>query len=67
MITVKKRIVTILMVVIWGITVILLFNTTHSKGFFSILFSGIFINVLLAVYYSCLGQRIVSLRDWLSR
>lgn len=62
----KKVIVTISMTVVWLITLVVVLGATTDRGRLSILLSGILINGVLAVYYSCIGRRPANLKQWLT-
>ena len=61
----KQQLVTVVMVIVWGVTVAILINATTVLGRVSILSSGVTINILLGIYYSFLRQRPASFREWL--
>ncbi|WP_460978456.1 hypothetical protein [Spirosoma knui] len=63
----KKIVTTLVMVLVWGVTLTLALGTSNSRGLWSILGTGIAVNVLLAMYYSCIDRQPTSFREWLSR
>ncbi|MFD1143830.1 hypothetical protein ACFQ4C_22060 [Larkinella insperata] len=64
MVKVLKAILVVFMVVTWLTTGVVFFLTASRWGRMATIGSGISVNILLAVAYSCLGQRPGSLRDW---
>ncbi|MGV3557166.1 hypothetical protein [Larkinella arboricola] len=64
MVKALKVLVVVLMVVTWLTTGVVFFLSSNYWGRIAALGSGITVNIVLAVGYSCLGQRPGSLRDW---
>lgn len=60
-----KTLLVIGMVVTWLLTAVLFFLSPGLWGKLAIVGTGLMVNGLLAVVYSCLGQRPTSFRDWL--
>ncbi|WP_460982902.1 hypothetical protein [Spirosoma fluminis] len=62
----KKTLTAMMMILIWGITLVVALGATNHRGLASILCTGIAVNALVAMYYSCIDRRPASFRQWLS-
>ncbi|GAB3932508.1 hypothetical protein [Larkinella terrae] len=65
MVKILKAVVVVVMVITWLVTGLLLaFLTPSFWGKIATGGIGIILNILLAIAYSCLGNRPASFRDW---
>ena len=61
----KKTVVTILMVIVWFVTLVMVIPMKSGKGQLVTVLICLLINGGLAVYYSCIDHRPASFREWL--
>jgi hypothetical protein len=65
--TIKKIAVTVGMMVVWSITITIAFGASNLLGLLSIVGTGVVVNAILAIYYSCIDRRPNSFQEWLTR
>ncbi|GAB3785565.1 hypothetical protein GCM10028818_47360 [Spirosoma horti] len=63
---VKKVVLTVLMVVVWFVMFAMVIPMKSGRGQFATVLICLIINSILAAYYSCIGQRPGSFREWIN-
>lgn len=67
MVKVKKTLVAVAMILVWGWTIFMGTWATHRRGRLVSWGIGISANVVLAFYYSYLEKRPRTFRDWMKQ